>query len=141
MISIYHPISSPTRTITDMTQTVKYGIPNSELLPMVPRIRESAVLDLVGVHTHSGRHSKTDEFWISLVRNTVKVIKQISTEYGDNWSPHIVSIGGGFAAEHDLESRVAVTDYPTPSVDRFAETICTAFRDAIRRKQIWPLMA
>ena len=53
----------PNRTIKDMTQTVKYGIPNSELMPMVPRIRESDVLDLVGVHTHSGRHSKTDEFW------------------------------------------------------------------------------
>jgi diaminopimelate decarboxylase len=121
----------PNRTITDMTQTVKYGIPNSELLPMVPQIKESEWLDLVGVHTHSGRHSKQDAFWVSLVRNTVKVIKQISDEYGDNWSPHIVSIGGGFAAEHDLESRVAVTDYPTPSVDRFAEVICSAFRDAM----------
>ncbi len=121
----------PNRTIQDMTQTVKYGIPNSELLPMVPRIKESEWLDLVGVHTHSGRHSKTDEFWVSLVRNTVKVIKQIADEYGDDWSPHIVSIGGGFAAEHDIESRVAVTDYPTPPVDRFAEVICNAFRDAM----------
>lgn len=121
----------PNRTIQEMTQTVKYGIPNSELLPMVPQIRESAWMDLVGVHTHSGRHSKKDEFWISLVRNTVAVTKQISDEYGGGWSPHIVSIGGGFAAEHDLESRVAVTEYPTPSVDRFAEVICTTFREAM----------
>jgi|TARA_B110000211_G_scaffold219407_1_gene265128 diaminopimelate decarboxylase len=121
----------PSRTIREMTQTVKYGIPNSELLPLVPIIRDSDFVELVGVHTHSGRHSKKDEFWVSLVKNTVKVIKQISVAYGDNWSPHIVSIGGGFAAEHDIESRVAVTDYPTPSVDRFAEMVCSTFRDTM----------
>jgi len=122
----------PNRTIRDMTQTVKYGIPTSEMLPMVPRIRASQWVNLVGVHTHSGRHSKKAVFWQSLVRNLVVLIKQISDGMGDGWTPHIVSVGGGFAAEHDLESRVAVTDYATPTVEEYAKTVTTAFRDAMR---------
>ena len=126
----------PNRTIRDMTQTVKYGIPTSEMLPMVPKIRTSNWVNLVGVHTHSGRHSKKAAFWQSLVRNLVALIKQISDGMGDNWSPHIVSVGGGFAAEHDLESRVAVTDYTTPTVEEYAETVTTAFRDAMKESEL-----
>jgi diaminopimelate decarboxylase len=122
----------PNRTICDMTQTVKYGIPTSEMLPMVPKIKASQWVNLVGIHTHSGRHSKKAIFWQSLVRNLVVLIKQISDGMGDNWSPHIVSVGGGFAAEHDLESRVAVTDYHSPTVDDYAETVTTTFRDAMK---------
>ena len=113
----------PNRTIRDMTQTVKYGIPTSEMLPMVPLIKASQWVNLVGVHTHAGRHSKKAIFWQSLIRNLVALTKQISDGMGDNWSPHIVSVGGGFAAEHDLESRVAVTDYSSPTVDDYAETV------------------
>jgi diaminopimelate decarboxylase len=122
----------PSRLIRDMTQTVKYGIPTSEMLPMIPRIRASKWVELVGVHTHSGRHSKKAIFWQSLVRNYVRLIKQISDGMGNGWIPHIVSIGGGFAAEHDIESRVAVTDYATPTVEEFAQFTTTAFREAMQ---------
>ncbi len=122
----------PSRLIRDMTQTVKYGIPTSEMLSMIPKIKESKWVNLVGVHTHAGRHSKKAVFWQSLIRNYVALIKQISEGIGDGWGPHIVSIGGGFAAEHDIESRVAVTDYPTPSVDDFAHITSKAFRESMQ---------
>lgn len=121
----------PNRTIQEMTQTVKYGIPISEMLPMVLKLKESKWLNLVGVHTHSGRHSKKAEFWKSLIKNLVELIKQISDGMGGDWIPKIVSIGGGFAADRDLESRVAVTDYETPSVQEYAKICTTAFRDAM----------
>jgi diaminopimelate decarboxylase len=126
----------PGRLIRDMTQTVKYGIPTSEMLPMISKIKASKWVDLVGVHTHSGRHSKKAVFWQSLIRNYVKLIKQISDGMGNGWVPHIVSIGGGFAAEHDIESRVAVTDYETPTVEEFAETTTTAFRESMQASDL-----
>ena len=52
----------PSRLIRDMTQTVKYGIPTSDVRNMLPALRESKWVNLVGVHTHSGRHSKKDAF-------------------------------------------------------------------------------
>jgi len=121
----------PDRLIRDMTQTVKYGIPTSEMLPMVPKIRDSEWVELVGVHTHSGRHSKKESFWGSLIRNFVSLTAQIRDEMGGDWSPKIISIGGGFAAEHDIESRVAVTDYETPTIEAYAEFCTNTFREAM----------
>ena len=118
----------PGRTIRDMTQTVKYGIPTSEMLPMVPKIMALPQIDLIGIHCHSGRHSKKMAFWESLTRNTVKLTKRVS-ELADGWIPRVISIGGGMASEHDRESRVAVTDYPSPTPDDYAKTITEAFRD------------
>ena len=122
----------PDRLIRDMTQTVKYGIPTSEMLPMVPKIRDSEWVELVGVHTHSGRHSKKQAFWGSLIRNFVKLTAEIREIMGHDWTPKIASIGGGFAAEHDIESRVPVTDYETPTVEEYAKYTTSVFREAMQ---------
>lgn len=122
----------PNRTIRDMTQTVKYGIPTSEMLPMVPKIRDSEWVDLVGVHMHSGRHSKRLPFWGSLITNFVNLTAEIRDIMGNDWTPKIASIGGGFAAEHDIESRVAVTDYETPTIEEYAQYTTNVFREAMQ---------
>ena len=118
----------PNRTIRDMTQTVKYGIPTSEMLPMVPRALELPNVDLVGVHSHAGRHSKRFEFWDKMVAAQVRMIELIRDAAGGDWTPQIVSFGGGMAAVEDRESRVAVTDYESPSIEDYAEVITDAFR-------------
>ena len=118
----------PNRTIRDMTQTVKYGIPTSEMLPMVPRAMELPNVELVGVHSHAGRHSTKLEFWDTMVTAQVRVIERIREAAGDDWRPEIVSFGGGMAAILDRESRVAVTDYESPSIDDYARVITEAFR-------------
>jgi diaminopimelate decarboxylase len=121
----------PQRLIRDMTQTVKYGIPTSEMLPMVPKISDSEHVELIGVHMHTGRHSKDLLFWTELVKAFAKWIHRIREGMGDEWTPKVVSFGGGMAAGLDRESRVAVTDYDTPSVDAYAEAMCSAYRDAM----------
>lgn len=121
----------PARTIREMTQTVKYGIPNSDMPDIVNRLSTSENVDLIGAHTHSGRHSKKPEFWTSIIRNFVAEITKIREAMGGDWLPKVVSIGGGFAAAHDRESRVAVTDYATPTPSDYAELCTGAFRDAM----------
>jgi diaminopimelate decarboxylase len=132
----------PSRTIREMTQTVKYGIPTSEMLPIGPRAMELPHVELIGVHTHSGRHSKKLEFWRSLVRAYVKVIvlirDRISQEMGGTWVPKVVSFGGGFASDSDRETRVAVTDYATPTVDDYAEAITSTFRQEMVANDLDP---
>ena len=118
----------PDRTIRDMTQTVKYGIPTSEMLPMVPRALKLRNVDLVGVHSHAGRHSKRLEFWDKMVAAQVRMIDLIREAAGGDWTPQIVSFGGGMAAVEDRESRVAVTEYESPSIEDYAEVITDAFR-------------
>jgi diaminopimelate decarboxylase len=118
----------PDRTIRDMTQTVKYGIPNAEMIPMVPRAMELPHVDLVGVHMHAGRHSKHLEFWEALVTAQVVTIDRIRAEAGGDWSPQIISFGGGMAAIADRETRVAVTDYESPQIEDYARVITETFR-------------
>jgi diaminopimelate decarboxylase len=122
----------PGRLIRDMTQTVKYGIPTSELMDMLPRFKDCPDVDPVGAHIHIGRHTKKLEAWEFMMECYAKWIKRVSDGLGGGWVPKVVSIGGGFAAEHDIECRVAVTDYQTPTVPEFAEATTRAFREAMR---------
>ncbi|MBD0400031.1 alanine racemase [Flammeovirga sp. EKP202] len=122
----------PARLIREMTQTVKYGIPTSEVREMLPQFADCPNVKLVGVHTHAGRHSKKPIFWQSLVQSVVDMIKEIHDGVGNNWSPSIVSVGGGFPAEMDKETRVAVTDYDTPHLEDFAKVITETFRTGMK---------
>ncbi len=121
----------PSRLIRDMTQTVKYGIPTSELMAMLPRFAECPNVDPVGAHIHIGRHSKRLDDWVAFMESYALWIKRVSNGLGGGWAPKVVSFGGGFAAETDIESRVAVTDYQSPTVEEFAETCCSSFRNAM----------
>ena len=122
----------PERLIRDMTQTAKYGIPNSELMQMLRRSPELEHVDFVGVHMHMGRHSKRSDVWAKLIESFVERVATIREHLGSNWAPSIVSFGGGMAADADLESRVTVTDYETPKAIEYAEFITSAFRVAMK---------
>ncbi len=122
----------PERSIRDMTQTAKYGIPNSELMGMLRRSPELEHVDFVGAHMHMGRHSKKADVWEKLIESFVERIATIREHLGGDWAPSVVSFGGGMAADADLESRVTVTDYETPKATEYAEFITSAFRGAMR---------
>ena len=123
----------PSRLIREMTQTVKYGIPTSEVIQMLPKFKNMPNVHLEGVHTHAGRHSKKPIFWNSLVTSIVDMIKIIHDGVEGNWIPEIVSVGGGFPSDMDKESRVAVTDYETPHIDEFAKVITDTFRNEMTK--------
>lgn len=120
----------PDHQIREMTQSIKYGIPTSEVREILPLLMESSAIDLVGVHMHMGRHSKRLSVWRSLIEAYVDQIKEISTAMG-GWVPREVDFGGGIASAADRETRVAVTNYPTPSLEEYAEAITGSFRDAM----------
>ncbi len=123
----------PSRKIKDMTQTVKYGIPTSEVIQMLPKFKNMPNVKLVGVHTHAGRHSKKLVFWEALTTSIVDMIKVISDGVGNKWAPEIVSVGGGFPSDMDKETRVAVTDYDTPTIADFAKCITDTFRNEMKK--------
>jgi diaminopimelate decarboxylase len=123
----------PSRLIRDMTQTVKYGIPTSEVIEMLPKFASMPNVQLEGVHTHAGRHSKKPVFWKALVTSIVDMIKVIHDGVGNDWRPEIVSVGGGFPSEMDKETRVAVTDYETPHIEDFAQVVTETFRNEMKK--------
>ena len=123
----------PDQDIRTLTQTIKYGIPTAEVLPMGPRAIELPFIEPVGVHIHMGRHSKKLSVWCQLIESYVDLIAQLS-ESMNGWLPSEVDFGGGFAAPKDKETRVAITDYPTPSLEQYAEALTASFRNAMQSK-------
>ncbi|WOH36819.1 hypothetical protein RI844_15790 [Thalassotalea fonticola] len=118
----------PSAQIKQLTQTIKYGIPTTEVMVMVETLKGCNDVNLLGVHIHMGRHSKKLQVWQQLIAAYTNLIKQLSIKL-DGWNPKVVNFGGGFAASLDRETRVAVTDYPTPTVEDYAKSITSAFRD------------
>lgn len=72
----------PQQEIRELTQTIKYGIPTSEVLPMGPRAIELPFVEPVGVHIHMGRHSKKLAVWSQLIKGYVDLISQLSERMG-----------------------------------------------------------
>lgn len=120
----------PELQIREMTQMIKYGIPTSELMAMLPSIDGNPHIDLLGVHVHMGRHSKKTEVWQAWVRHCVLLMGEIAAKL-PSWRPQIIDIGGGFASFSDRDTDVAVQGYEAPSLEQIAEQICTSLRTAL----------
>lgn len=122
----------PERTIRELTQIIKYGIPTSEVLAMAPRLHAAPELDLIGYHVHMGRHSKAFEVWGALIGGCVALMKRLS-DLMDGHAPKVVDFGGGFPAPDDDDYDVAVHEGPTPSVADYLRYICETFRTEMAR--------
>ncbi|MBL4712672.1 MAG: hypothetical protein JKX75_09305 [Gammaproteobacteria bacterium] len=117
----------PSSEIRRLTQTIKYGIPKTEVLSMAERLICCDEVNLLGVHIHMGRHSKKLSVWEQLIKSYVLLIKELS-DILNGWTPKIVNFGGGFAASLDKETQVAQTNYATPTVEDYAKSMTSAFR-------------
>ncbi len=122
----------PNCEISKLTQTIKYGIPTTEVFAMAKSLKNCEEVNLLGVHIHMGRHSKKLRVWELLIESYVLLIKELS-DILIGWTPQVVNFGGGFAASLDKETRVAKTDYLTPTVEDYAKSITSAFRNSMTR--------
>ncbi|MEW6997741.1 hypothetical protein AADZ86_08555 [Colwelliaceae bacterium BS250] len=125
----------PYAQIKQLTQTIKYGIPTTEVMTMVGTLNGCKYVNLLGFHIHMGRHSKKLQVWEQLIASYVSLMKELSTKLG-GWSPKVVNFGGGFAASLDKETRVAQTDYVTPTVEEYAQLITSAFRENMDKNEL-----
>ena len=86
---------APDLLISELSQRIKYGIPNSELAEIVGSWPSYPHLQLVGFHSPIGRHSKQLEVWSTWA--TVVASKVIELEPLLAGIDHpVINIGGGF---------------------------------------------
>lgn len=128
---------SPELEIRYLTQRVKYGIPGSDVIVMGERATLMHNIEVVGIHIHMGRHSKKLEVWEAWIKACVDIIQRLHLAMG-GWLPKIIDVGGGFPSAHDRDSDVAVTDYPTPALEEFANTITSALRSSMAHSDLDP---
>lgn len=121
---------APDLLISELSQRIKYGIPNSELASLVDAWSSFTQLELVGFHAHVGRHSKELEVWSAWA--TAVALKAVEIEallaLSDN---PVINIGGGFASELDADLDVVDRSGHTPSLSEFAAAICCALRQGL----------
>ncbi len=122
----------PSMEIRELTQVIKYGIPTSELLPMVRQLSQSEDIELIGVHAHMGRHSKYPEVWQAWAHHCVELIDQVRQQF-PGWSPQIINLGGGFPSESDRDTDVAVQGYAGATLEKFASVITTTLESTLRK--------
>ena len=127
----------PGLQIRDLTQRVKYGIPASDVIGMGERATRMENIEVIGIHIHMGRHSKKLEVWDAWIRACIDIIHQLHCAM-DGWSPEIIDIGGGFPSANDRDTDVVISNYPTPTLDEFANTITGALRDSMLRRDLDP---
>jgi len=121
-------------SIPEVSHRYKAGIPFGELLPLGERLLHSEEVELVGVHAHFSRHTRSLEAWAAMARAFGAGIRRISAAW-EGWLPREIDIGGGLPTARDPTgrsmSRRAADDDPTPDPARYAEAISRGLRESL----------
>ena len=116
--------------IRDITQSIKYGIPTNEVIPMGPIALNDKNLDVVGVHCHIGRQSADLDVWRALIRAYVSLIADLRDRWG-GWTPKIIDFGGGFPPPRDYDPDVPLkSGEPAPPIEAYAQTVLSTLKES-----------
>jgi len=81
-------------------QVYKSGIPPEYLVEMGRRALAMPNVELVGLHTHSGRHHPSPWYWQGLMTWFARTVGELSRAW-DGWQPQELDVGGGFPSKRD----------------------------------------
>jgi diaminopimelate decarboxylase len=121
-------------TIPEVSHRYKAGMPFGELLPLGPRLLHSEEVELVGVHAHFARHTRSLEAWEAMARAFGEGIRRLSSAW-EGWLPGEIDIGGGLPTVRDPTGRSiprrADDHAPTPPASAYARAICSGLRTSL----------
>lgn len=121
-------------SITEVSRRYKAGIPMNELLPLGERALAADEVELVGVHAHFARHTRSLDVWASMMRAYGDAVARLSEAWG-GWQPREVDIGGGLPTGRDPTGRaiprLAGETGPAPPVERYAEVIASSLSQSL----------
>ncbi len=113
-------------SINEVARRYKAGIPMNELLPLGEKALRADEVELVGVHAHFARHTRSLDTWSAMMRALAQVLITLSQAWG-GWQPREVDVGGGIPTGRDPTgraiARLASDRGPAPPVERYAEVI------------------
>jgi diaminopimelate decarboxylase len=116
-------------SITEVSRRYKAGIPMNELLPMGEKALQCDEVELVGVHAHFARHTRSLDAWAAMMHAFGDTVAALSAAWG-GWQPRELDIGGGFPTGRDPTGRAiprrAAQDGPAPPMERYGEVIASS---------------
>jgi diaminopimelate decarboxylase len=126
--------SSEGESITEVARRYKAGIPMNELLPLGERALQAGEVELVGIHAHFGRHTRSPDAWAAMMQAFGDVVGRLSLAWG-GWQPRELDVGGGIPTGRDPTGRaiprLASDQGPALPVERYAEVIASSLSQSL----------
>jgi diaminopimelate decarboxylase len=85
-------------------QVYKSGVPFEYLVDMGRRVHAMPNVELVGLHTHSGRHHPSLWYWRGLMDCFARQVGALCRAW-DGWRPRELDVGGGMASPRDPHNK------------------------------------
>jgi diaminopimelate decarboxylase len=121
-------------SIPEIAHRYKAGMPFEELLPLGERLLRTEEVELVGVHAHFARHTRSLPAWELMARAFGAGILRLSAAW-EGWLPREIDVGGGLPTVRDPTGRSiarrAEDREPTPAVSEYARVICAGLRASL----------
>ena len=126
-------------SITEVARRYKAGIPMNELLPLGESALRSDDVELVGVHAHFARHTRSLDAWAAMMQAFGDVVGRLSSAWG-GWEPRELDVGGGIPTGRDPTGR-AIARLPrdrgkAPPVERYAQVIGASLAESLNANGI-----
>jgi diaminopimelate decarboxylase len=127
------------KSVRELTQMLRYGIPTNEILPLGAHLDQLTDLKLIGFHCHIGRYSTDQRVWKAYVNATIALIAELREAWDKpGWTPEIIDFGGGFAPPRNFDTDHGNRGGQAPDIETYAETILTELRAALIKHKFEP---
>jgi len=111
-----------------------FNIESGQAMDAARILGESSRLNLCGLHSHLGTFVLDPRAYAAQVRIMCSFMDAVETQTG--CSIESIDIGGGFASMNSLQGTYLPPEQVVPSIDQYAEAICTALNDATREREL-----
>ncbi|MDX8389685.1 MAG: alanine racemase [Mariprofundaceae bacterium] len=110
-----------------------FNIESGQAIDAASILGESKHLNLCGLHSHLGTFVLDPRAYDAQVRIMCAFMDQVEVQTG--CSIESIDIGGGFASLNSLQGTYLPPEQVVPSIDQYAEAICSALMDATRERE------
>ncbi len=110
-----------------------FNVESGQAIDAARRISNSQWLKLTGLHSHIGTFILEPNAYSAQVKIMCEFME--SAEQQTGCIIDSLDIGGGFASRIDLQGVYVSTEQTTPSIDQYADAICTTLlRETVKRR-------
>ncbi|MFQ5354904.1 MAG: alanine racemase [Mariprofundaceae bacterium] len=111
-----------------------FNIESGQAMDAARILGESKHLNLTGLHSHLGTFVLDPRAYAAQVRIMCSFMDAVESRTG--CSIESIDIGGGFASMNSLQGTYLPPEQVVPSMDQYADAICSALNDATRERDL-----
>ncbi len=107
-----------------------FNLENGQAWDAVKRIASGGKLELNGLHCHIGTFILEPKAYETEVKKMIEFAYRVEDEFG--FKVEYLDIGGGFPSKNRLRGIYLSPDVAVPSIEEFADKVCTALLQSLR---------